>query len=88
MKAARLYETGKPLKIEEIAEPTLRSGSVIVKVLSTHIPSFTEGVISGELGYALPEMPFTPGTSAIATIEAVADDVFDLSVGQKVFCGP
>jgi D-arabinose 1-dehydrogenase-like Zn-dependent alcohol dehydrogenase len=30
MKAARLHEVGKPLKIEEIAEPTLRSGSVIV----------------------------------------------------------
>lgn len=88
MKAARLHEVGKPLKIEEIAEPTLRSGSVIVKILSTHVPPFTHKVISGELGYALPEFPFIPGTSAIGMIEAVANDVFDLEIGQKVFCDP
>ena len=88
MRAARLYEVGKPLEIESIAEPTLRSGSAIVKVLSTHIPPFTSKVISGEMGYDLPELPFTPGTSAIGIIEAVADDVFDLKIGQKVFCDP
>jgi alcohol dehydrogenase len=87
MKASRLHELGT-LKVEEIAEPTLRSGSVIVKILSTHIPPFTHQVISGELGYALPEFPFTPGTSAVGIIEVVADDVFDLEVGQKVFCDP
>lgn len=88
MKAARLYEVGKPLKVEDIPEPNLRPGSAIVKVLCAHVPSFTNQVISGELGYALPEIPFTPGTSAIGIIEAVADDVFDLEIGQKVFCDP
>ena len=88
MKAARLYQIGKPLKIEEISEPNIRAGSVVTRVLSTHVPPFTNKVISGELGYALPEFPFTPGTSAIAIIEKVADDVFDLEIGQKVFCDP
>ena len=88
MKAARLKEIGQPLKIESIAEPNVRSGSAVVKVLSTHIRPFTGKVISGEMGYNLPELPFTPGTSAIGIIEAVADDVFDLKVGQKVFCDP
>ena len=88
MKAARLHEVGKPLKVEDIPEPTLRPGSAIVKVLSAHIPPFTSKVISGELGYILPEFPFTPGTSAIGSIEKVADDVFDLEIGQKVFCDP
>ena len=88
MKAARLKEVGQPLKIEEIAIPTIRSGSAIIKVISTHIPPFTRKVISGEMGYDLPKLPFTPGTSAIGIIEAVADDVFDLKVGQKVFCDP
>ena len=88
MKAARLYEVGKPLKIEDISEPNIRAGSVVVRVLSTHVPPFTEQVISGELGYVLPEFPFTPGTSAIGVIEKVADDVFDLEIGQKVFCDP
>ena len=88
MKAARLKEVGQPLKIESIAEPNIRSGSAVIKVLSTHIPPFTGKVISGEMGYDLPKLPFTPGTSAVGIIEAVADDVFDLEVGQKVFCDP
>ena len=88
MKAARLYSTEQPLKVESISEPQLRSGAVVVKILSTHVPPFTRKVISGQLGYALPEFPFTPGTNAIAMIEAVADDVFDLEIGQKVFCDP
>ena len=88
MKAARLHEVGKPLKVESVSEPTLRAGSAIVKVLCAHVFSYTRKVINGELGYDLPELPFSPGTGAIAVIEAVADDVFGLEVGQKVFCDP
>jgi alcohol dehydrogenase len=88
MKAARLYEVGKPLKVEEVTDPTLRSGSAIVKVLCAHVFSYTREVINGERGYALPELPFTPGTGAIGIVEAIADDVFGLEIGQKVFCDP
>ena len=88
MKAARLHEVGKPLKVESISEPTLRAGSAIVKVLCAHVFSYTRKVINGELGYDLPELPFSPGTGAIAVIEAIADDVFGLEVGQTVFCDP
>ncbi len=79
---------GSPLKVEEISESTLRPGGAIIKVLSSHIPAFTGQVISGELGYALPSLPFTPGTSAIGVVEAVAEDVFGLQAGQMVFCDP
>ncbi|MBW4625748.1 MAG: zinc-binding alcohol dehydrogenase family protein [Brasilonema octagenarum HA4186-MV1] len=88
MKAARLYELGKPLKVEEVPEPVLRSGGAIVRVLRAPILSFAGQVFSGELGYMLPPLPFTPGPSAIGVVEAVADDVFGLQVGQKVFCDP
>lgn len=88
MKAARVHEIGKPLQVENISDPTLRAGSVIIKVLSAHIPSYTKEIISGKRNYALPELPFTPGTSAIGVIEAIADDVFGLEIGQKVFCDP
>lgn len=64
MKAARLYSTEQPLKVESISEPQLRSGGVIVKILSTHVLP-TRKVISGQLGYALPEFPFTPGTNTL-----------------------
>lgn len=88
MKAARLYQTGTPLKVEEIPDPTLKPAGAIIKVLGAHMPSFTNSVISGELGYALPEFPFTLGPSAIGVVEEVADDVFGLEVGQRVFCDP
>lgn len=88
MKAARLHEVGKPLKVEDVSEPTIRAGSAIVRVLCAHVFSYTKKVINGELGYDLPELPFTPGTGAIAIVEATADDVFGLEVGQKVFCDP
>lgn len=88
MKAARLYEVGKPLKVEDVSEPKIRSGSAIVRILCAHVFSYTRQVINGKLGYDLPELPFTPGTGAIAVVEAVADDVFDLEIGQQVFCDP
>lgn len=89
MKAARLYELGQPLKVEHIPEPKLRPGGAIVKVLSTHVPPFTDRVLSGALGYSLPTpFPVTPCDNAVGIVEAVADDVFDLQPGQIVFCDP
>ena len=49
---------------------------------------YTREVINGELGYDLPELLFTPGTSAIAIVEAIANRVFGLEIGQKLFCDP
>jgi alcohol dehydrogenase len=88
MRAARFYEAGRPLQIEDVQNPSLRSGGAIVKVLATHIPNFTKDVISGDLNYFFPPAPFTIGTSAVGIVESVADDVFGLEVGQKVFCDP
>jgi alcohol dehydrogenase len=89
MKAARLYQTGSLLQVETTADPIMRSGSAIVRVLSSHIPAFTQKVLSGELGYMLPQpFPFIPGTSAIGVVEAIAEDVFGLQMGQVVFCDP
>lgn len=88
MKAARLHQTGTPLSVEDTAEPVLQASSAIVRILSSHIPAFTHKVLSGELSYRLPELPFTPGTSAIGVVEVVADDVFGIEVGQTVFCDP
>lgn len=86
MKAARLYEVGTALKVEELAEPELKPGGVIVRVLASHVPNFMSGVVSGKLDYYVMPLPFIPGPGAIAVVEAVADDVFGFKLGQKVFC--
>ena len=49
MKAARLYQPGKPLQIEQIPDPILKESGAIVRVLSSHVPPFTARVLSGEL---------------------------------------
>ena len=88
-KAARLHQVGSPLKIEEIPEPRLRPGGAIIRVLGSHVVPFTSRVLSGELGYMLPTpFPITPGPSAIALVESVAEDVFGLKLGEVVFADP
>jgi len=87
MKAARLSSFTSPLSVEIVDEPRLIPGSVILRVLSVYIPTFTANVVDGKLPYQLPPLPTTPGPNAIGVIEEVADDVFDLSKGQIVFAG-
>jgi hypothetical protein len=50
MRAARLTSFDSPLTIETIEAPKLIPGSVIIRVLSVYIPSFTQNVVSGKLG--------------------------------------
>ncbi|QYR22563.1 zinc-binding dehydrogenase [Paenibacillus sp. sptzw28] len=87
MKAAVLHESGSPLKVTEVSSPPLRSSSVRVRVLATHILSFTNQVVGGQFPFPLPT-PYTPGLCAIGFVEDLADDVSGLTVGQKVFCSP
>lgn len=86
MKAARLYEVGTSLKVEEVAEPVLKPGGAIVRILASHVPNFMSGIVSGKLDYYVMPLPFIPGPGAIGVVEAVADNVFGLKLGQKVFC--
>jgi alcohol dehydrogenase len=65
MKAARLYEVGTPLSVEEVAEPTLNPGGAIVKILASHVPNFMSGIVSGKLEYYRMPLPFIPGPGAI-----------------------
>ena len=50
MRAARLNSFDSPLTIETVEEPKLVPGSVIIRVLSVFIPSYTQNVLSGKLG--------------------------------------
>ena len=85
MKAARLNAVNTPLRIEGLPDPVLRPGSVLVRILAERVLSYTGEVLSGQRRVQ-PPAPCTPGTGGIAVIEAVAEDVFDLKPGQKVFC--
>jgi alcohol dehydrogenase len=87
MKAAVLSQSGHPLEVREVPDPKLYASSVRVRVLATHVLSFTNLVFGGQLPFPTPT-PYIPGLCAIGRVEEVADDVFDVHVGQKVFCSP
>lgn len=86
MKAARLHQPGTPLTVEEIREPELRPGSVIVRVESAFVAPSASDVVGGRLPFPLPPTPFTPGMDTIGVIERVAGDVHGLDEGQRVYC--
>lgn len=87
MKAVRLEAAGSSLRLEEVPEPVLHSGGVLVQVRSAPVLSFMKQVVSGTLGYTMPT-PFTPGANAVGVVEAVAEDVFGFEPGDPVFCDP
>ncbi len=87
MKAAVLHQAGTALAVEETPGPQLRPSGVRIRVLATHILSFTDQVVGGQSPFPLPT-PYIPGLSAVGAIEALADDVFGLRIGQRVFCSP
>ena len=88
MKAARLNALGERLRIEEVARPPLHADGVVVRVLASHVMSYTGEVFSGEAARIAPPVPYTPGLSAIGRIERVGEAATGLPPGQLAFCAP
>lgn len=85
MKAAWLEAVGAPLEIRELPEPVAVPGGVVVRVLAVRVPSYTRNVFDGSLKYDLPT-PLIPGPACVGRVEAVGEDVFDISAGDVVLC--
>jgi alcohol dehydrogenase len=86
MRAARVNPGATSLVIEEIRDPALRPGSVVVRLEAVFLSHFISKVVDGSGGYVRPNPPFTPGMDAIGAVEAVADGVRGLSIGERVYC--
>ena len=87
MKAAILKTLGKPLSIEDVAEPSLGTGEVIVDVAAAPVLSYAREVFSGERRYLI-ELPIVPGCGAIGRVRAFGPDATRLEKGDWVFCDP
>ncbi|WP_368518634.1 zinc-binding dehydrogenase [Rhizobium sp.] len=87
MKAAILKEFGSPLVIEEVADPELGTGEVIVDVAAAPVLSYADEVFSGARKYLLPT-PVVPGCGAIGRVKEVGPDATRLKIGDWVFCDP
>jgi NADPH:quinone reductase-like Zn-dependent oxidoreductase len=87
MKAAILKKFGSPLVIENIPDPALGTGEVIVDVVATRVLSYANEVFSGERKYLL-DLPVVPGPGAIGRVHAVGPDATHLKAGDWVYCDP
>ncbi len=85
MKAAVYYQTGDPdvLRYEEVDEPTLRPGGVIVEVEAISIEG---GDTLNRLGGAMVATPHIVGYQCAGKVRDVGSDVTDREVGQRVVC--
>ena len=85
MRAAVLKEWGRPLVVEEVADPLLGTGEVIVDMVATSLPSYAAEVFSGARKYPL-VLPAVPGAGGIGRVRAFGPDATRLAVGDWVYC--
>jgi NADPH2:quinone reductase len=86
MKAIRVHEFGGPevLKFEETPTPKPEAGQVLVKVRGAGVNPYDTYMRSGMYPIK-PPLPYTPGSDAAGTIEAVGQGVEKVKVGDRVY---
>ena len=87
MIAAVLKAFGSPLVAENLPDPILGTGEVIVDVVAAGVLPYTNEVFSGARKYLL-ELPVAPGCGAIGRVRATGPDATRLVPGDWVVCDP
>ncbi len=87
MKAVVLRGFGMPLSLQDVADPVIGTGEVLVDVAAAPVLSYADEVFSGARRYLLPT-PVVPGCGAIGRVRAVGPDATRLRPGDWVFCDP
>ncbi len=86
MKAIRVHEFGDPevMRLEEVPEPQLGPEQVLIKVRAIGVNPVDTYIRAG--GYAIkPSLPYTPGSDASGTVEAVGKGVKGIKAGDRVY---
>lgn len=86
MKAIRVNQFGGPdvLKLEEVPTPKPDAGQVLVRVRAAGVNPYDTYMRAGT--YAIkPHLPYTPGSDAAGTIEAIGSDVKKVKAGDRVY---
>jgi len=87
MKAMRFHEYGGPdvLRYEDVEQPTPGAGEVRLRVAATSFNGVDAGIRGGYLQGPFPvTLPHTPGIDVAATVDALGDDVENVTVGDAV----
>lgn len=88
MKAVVVREYGgsEKLEISDTAEPTLKTGQVLVKVHAASINPFDIKILSGMYKDSMPmHFPYTPGGDFSGVVEELAQGVTEYRVGDDIY---
>jgi len=86
MKAILVRQFGGPevLKVEEVPTPKPGAGQVLVRVHAAGVNPYDTYMRSGT--YAIkPPLPYTPGSDAAGTVEAVGSGISKVKPGDRVY---
>ena len=86
MKAIRIHQFGGPevLKLEEVPTPKPDAGQVLLRVRAVGVNPYDTYMRAGT--YAIkPPLPYTPGSDAAGTIEAIGSGVTKVKPGDRVY---
>lgn len=84
MKAWTLGSTGDGLRLEEVPDPVVRSGGAVLRMLAVQVPAYTRMLTTGGRGGIA--TPTVLGIGGIGRVEAVADDVHTVRLGEIALC--
>ena len=87
MKAIQVHEFGGPevLQLCEISVPKPGNEEVLVRVKAAGVNPYDTYMRSGAYGSKNPALPYTPGSDAAGTIEAMGPDANHLKVGARLY---
>jgi len=86
MKAILVREFGGPevLKLEEVPTPRPGAGQVLVRIHAAGVNPYDTYMRNGT--YAIkPPLPYTPGSDAAGTVEAIGEGVTKVKAGDRVY---
>jgi NADPH2:quinone reductase len=88
MRAIRVHEFGGPevLQLEEVPDPNPGPGQVVVRLFAVGVNPVDTYIRAG-LHAVRPSLPYTPGTDAAGTIEAIGEGVTRFAQGDRVYTG-
>ena len=86
MKAISVEQFGGPevLKLKELPQPEIGSRQVLLRVRAAGVNPVETYIRSGNYG-KLPPLPYTPGKDGAGEVLAVANDVKNVRVGDRVY---
>ena len=80
----KAFGRAEDLSLEEVDEPNIKAGHVIVAVQASAVNFPDVLMIEGKY-QSLPDFPFSPGGEFSGVITEVADDVDEWKIGDEVF---